>query len=534
MDSALFSPIELPFSSLTSPEGRRHQEALAALSDWQEAYLSDHDLRVEFARSSKVPFDHMRTDLQLVRAVAEGAKLLGGPCSHGVELPTVSQDRYEYVLLARYVEELRLVSSKMGVALPSNVLFGSLPTGLPTAQSVRVPRTNSYLVVFNSGLFGYLYLLGRIIASCIPHKRTANNVEYSLGLADVRAGFERSDEREVSYLTPSGAAAALFELLKGMVFQGTPWASMPFRVQRDLVPLAETFVDASHAFVVGHEYAHLHNGDLDQPLVVHRSLGPADATELVDHSWKDEIYADFLGMQAAMAACGGRERPTVSSYAGACIYLHGVQMLCDTIALAVGREEGALDGQLSPPLSRRRQILRNGLEYYLSLGAAELLPRELAVADAADNVMDVLWSQCRGVIADDEMSVHALWQSLLQTDVRAASRADILSPVQTVGEIAYNLLAEYATDPSSRRLLNDVSLAVAVTVTLIRDAASPDEAKRERAVRCLCMLDADAQEIIPLIRWTVSKMAPTERLGDDPSLVPILHHFASRIRSLTC
>jgi len=58
-------------------------------------------------------------------------------------------------------------------------------------------------------------------------------------------------------------------------------------------------------------------------------------------------------------------------------------------------------------------------------------------------------------------------------------------------------------------------------------------AVRERAVRYLCMLDADTRENIPLIRWAVSKNAPTERLGDDAFLLSKLQHFASRIRQLS-
>ena len=534
MAPALFSLVgpSGPPSS-TRPEDRQHQEALAALSDWQEAYLDDHDLRSTFGRAETIPYEHLKTGIntQLIRAVAEGARLLGGPCSFGVQLPTASQDRYEYMLLGRYIEELRQIAGKENVALPSNVLFGSLPIGSPIAQSVRVPRTDYYLVIFNSGLFGYLYQLGRIIATCIPYEITDKQVIYRLAPADVKAEFERSVDGKVSYLTPSGAAAELFELLSVTVAQGTPWASRPFEVQRYLMPMAETFVDASYAFVVGHEYGHLVNHDLDHAVTARGSLGPANSIDLVDHSWKDEISADFVGLQAAMAASIGREQPTTSAYFGAHVYLRGVQMLCDAIALAAGREEGALDEQLWPPLSRRRQALRDGLEMYLSAGAAELLPRELAVADAVDTVLDILWSQCRNRIAGHAVTVHTLWQPLLLETERAHSHADMLRSAKTLGETAYDLLAERATDASRRRLRSDVSLAVAVT--LIRDAASPDLAVRERAVQYLRTLDGGVCETISTIRWAVSKNAPTEPLSDDPFLLSVLENFASRIHRLS-
>jgi hypothetical protein len=532
--STFFSLVDLsdPTSSIT-PEDPQHQEALAALSDWQDAYLDDHDLRSASGRAETIPPEHLKigANTQLTRAIDEGARLLGGLRSFGIQLPTGAQDRYEYMLLARYIEELRQAADKFDATMPSNVLFGSLPIGSPIAQSVRVPRTDYYLVIFNSGLFGYLYQLGRIIATCIPYEITGRKVAYRLYPADIKAGFRRSTDESVPYLTPGAAAAELFKLLRVTVAQGTPWASRPFEVQPHLMPMAETFVDASYAFVVGHEYGHLVNGDLDHAVTVGGSLGPASSSDLVDHSWNDEISADFVGLQAAMAACISRRQPTNSAYFGAHVYLRGIGMLFDAIALAAGREEGALDGQLWPPLSRRRQALRDGLEAYLSGDAAEFLPREMGVAEAVETIMDTLWSQCRNRIAGDGMKVHPLWQHLLRETAGARGHAAMLRPAQTLGEIAYDLLAQRATDAGSRRLLRDVPLAVAVT--LVRDAASPDLAVRERAVRYLCTLDAEVPDNIPAIRLAVSKKAPSEPLGDDPFLVAVLEHFASRIRAIS-
>src|SRR5436305_2090739 len=122
--SMLFSPAvpSRPPGSATDNESKERGNALAALADWQDAYLQDPGAYSDFLSASTIPPEHMLRDLQLTRAIAEGAQYLGGPCSHGVDPPTKRQDRYEYIILARLVEELRLASSQQNVPLPSNVV----------------------------------------------------------------------------------------------------------------------------------------------------------------------------------------------------------------------------------------------------------------------------------------------------------------------------------------------------------------------------------------------------------------------------
>lgn len=515
----------------TGNEGNltRRERAARNLAEWQAAYLENPDRRLEFDRASTIPSEHFLKDTQLARAVAAGAQTLGGLCSNSVAMPTSIQNRYEYIILARLVEDLRHASESQQVELPSNILLGSLPTGYPVAQTVQASTDNydDYLVVFHSGLFGYLYILGRIVASCIPFESKKDGISYSLDINKISEWISSQDRANSRYIGPGDAVGLLQKLLEACLVKGSPWAVPPTRVRLPLIPIAESLVDSSQAFVVAHEIGHLQLGHLEESSINRHSLGPSSEAEFVDYDWRGEMEADFFGLQASLAACAARKNPTIATYAGANLYLNGVDILYQAMEIMSKTSDSGSTATPWPPMRNRRTALSAGFDFYLA-DTPQVWEREDAFASASGYILEDLWRRCRLSLesTSSDKCLAQIWQPSLKGGARR-TRPNCRRAGVEFGARVYELLSSV----SSREKALLIDVAPAVAAKLLLDLNSESREIRTKAAQWLEKLDPAFSTHVAKIRFQLAGRQLDERLGDDPNISGIVAYTSSCIRN---
>lgn len=497
----LLTPGLEPQSADTHPA---EQEAFAALAEWQ-ALLRDSKGGTPQAEGPGTPATHALQDMQLVTSVSEGVRLLGDACSQAVHLPTMTQDRYEYIIIQRLVYELRNAAKAHHVSIDANVALGSLPTGYPDAQTLHIEGSSYYLTAFNSGLFGFLYQLGRMIASVIPYERTAEGVGYTFELNALQDSIDGMRGTLHSRMA---------DLLYSTLYLGNPWASEPFKVKKYLLPVSTALVDSSHAFVVGHEFAHVQAGHLFDADTAQHAIGNRDG-ELLNYSWQHEFEADFLGLQEAFALCQGRERPTAFTFAGAELYLNGVLLLVR--AAASVEPANLLLDPFWPPLSARISALQAGVGFWLD-GYDDMLAKEAACAQATAFVMDRIWEGCEG---DFRSLVETRGSSRLQLSFPRGDAPVEWKPQSRVTD-TYRLLGEGMENAGLRKLIRDIADGLAITLVVDLEL---DPSAAQQWIKRL------APEVnIAELTYLVSTLDPIARFIGDSRVLIDTERIAQAIR----
>src|SRR5262249_44714503 len=91
------------------------------------------------------------------------------------------------------------------------------------------------------------------VASCIPWQNDKENKGVQ---------FKVDHEEVIGQLRSNAAAKDRFlDLVEGCLFYGDPWRVKPIKLAPAPSTIAYWLGQSSHAFVLGHEVAHIMNGD---------------------------------------------------------------------------------------------------------------------------------------------------------------------------------------------------------------------------------------------------------------------------------
>lgn len=158
-----------------------------------------------------------------------------------------------YSALSDLVQEIEQAAARLGYALPEEVTFGILPTGLTNGMACPVPA-GGLIVAIDDGFFLYLYLLAKTVALFYEVSASPNGWQVSLAEEDIDKAVRTNEEASERWLE---AFIATF------VFRYPYMAPQRLLMdQRHL--LATELATTVELFIVAHEYGHLILGHLER------------------------------------------------------------------------------------------------------------------------------------------------------------------------------------------------------------------------------------------------------------------------------
>lgn len=161
--------------------------------------------------------------------------------------PSRFEDAHWYSVVTRMAADLERSAAELELGTKHNYLFGTLNTQRVNGLILPVPNNPYYLILIETGLFGFANLIGKVMSLCFEWKQEENGMlRFSTDWEACRRRIDNDPE----------PAMRLFDLLIAYVVDGSPHGAAPYVVSRAVQTLATTFREGMEYFVLAHEIGH--------------------------------------------------------------------------------------------------------------------------------------------------------------------------------------------------------------------------------------------------------------------------------------
>lgn len=258
--------------------------------------------------------------------------------------------------IADLCNRIEAVMGRHGWRLAEAPVVGSLATGQVSAMTQRAPGNGATLILVENGFFTFAHALAQLAVLSLHDENL---------LGPLRKPAVQLMSDIVGTQTVLGTCLYLYP------------RPNPGAMHQDVA----AFEDAIALFVLGHEYAHLHAGDLD--------AHPAGGVERARHG--EEFRADEFGLAVAMEAVRDNGLHGVAVF-GPFLFLAGLDVLARAAAAYEGRPAPDKTDPLYPtPYERARHLLSMPPEHDLWRGYGE----PTRAASRCYNVLLGVWELVR-------------------------------------------------------------------------------------------------------------------------------------------
>lgn len=313
-----------------------------------------------------------------------------------LELPTRFEDANWYPTMVEMALALEDTLSQTAYPLSFRPLLGSLPSGEINAMSVLLPGTGEYVVLFEHGLFEFMFRIAQVLAASFP----------PLVPDGSGARFESVPAPADALRNAPAVVDRFVDAVGAYVVHGNPHRAAAFALAPAHRVTAMTLVRAVEMFVLGHEYAHVFLGHLREP-------GPeAAGAPAVDTSWtwQQEYDADEVGWSFADRTLS---LPEPLSYLGPELFYASMDALDRCLAVLDGVPLADVQqSDTHPAAPQRRDRLRGELLDILQSPARR--DSALALGSAVQEAFDALWEASEPrwrALRDGGTRPSALWSS---------------------------------------------------------------------------------------------------------------------------
>lgn len=224
------------------------------------------------------------------------------------------EDPFDFRLVAEAVSGIQNTIRETGhyhdfVEKSGQVFFGTLPTGDVNAKVIKTPQANAYLGLFNNGLFRFTYLLGKVIGQALDYSADRKSF-----------GIPSTPVEELVARRPH-LVRRLRHLLGAYVISGHPGYSRAYTTSPGPSYVASRVAKCMVTFLIGHEFGHVIQGDLDNAKPARTKLLGNDVDELsFDH--QAEFGADFVALDLmARTKLAEKETPILIEWAPTLLFL---------------------------------------------------------------------------------------------------------------------------------------------------------------------------------------------------------------------
>jgi hypothetical protein len=287
--------------------------------------------------------------------------------AYGIALPENEEGKpYDWMIIVnQLLEYWDAFSNRSGYVVSPRPTFGILPIGSMDAVTIRVPESQEYLIVFNEGLFLYLYQLAKIITV----SASSPWVEGDSGVHARIPGICRDKFREL--------------LLRYVMF-GKPQNTEQWLLEPNLLGPLQALTTSAEFFLLAHEIQHVGGTSESFPNLKREFHG--EEVNSVDMSIEREPMADALATAHTISALVEKLDPGLV-WAGIELAVCARELVENAFKLF--NNEDAIDRPIF--YNVRSLIIEGLLENKLPEHALQLLPFNRLVR----SILDSLWQDIR-------------------------------------------------------------------------------------------------------------------------------------------
>jgi hypothetical protein len=214
-----------------------------------------------------------------------------------------------YSILRGRADEIARQAASQGMALPSQIHLGLLPSRRAHATVVSFQNGEEYLVAFSEGLLAYLHSAASCLAQMVPFSLNRDSVTFDLNKpsAIIESNPEAVDRFHINVLYHAEGLIRKLYTERGevhAVIVHQPTMPPPYTVEWPRSVFLQDLRDGMELFAVGHEYAHI----MDR----YAAKDSAERT-IFDSQWaenySDEHAADLVGANLATTCLIERKTP---------------------------------------------------------------------------------------------------------------------------------------------------------------------------------------------------------------------------------
>ena len=275
---------------------------------------------------------------------------------------------------------------------PERPVIGTLASGRVNGMAVKPPKSTTYLILLEDGLFLFCHLMGKALAQGVPLSRPPEGgYSYSLEPAGLSIG------------PGSDAFSRMVECFKAYLIDGDVARAPRYLASTSTNALAKVWREGAELFVVGHEWAHVHRGHLEGGKFTEAEIPEADVQMIVTRHTQ-EFEADYFGAAVAIQAHMVQGLDLALSYLGPRSFLAWLEVLEDLLSIL--RHGEVQERRLSPthpPTPKRRQSLDQALRASL---ARSVHKDQIDSAIAATDAVDTLFLECAKHLRDEFKLLH--------------------------------------------------------------------------------------------------------------------------------
>jgi hypothetical protein len=309
--------------------------------------------------------------------------------------------RYEnptwFMLVSQFSERIEKALDKQAPDKKrKKILFGTLHTGRINGVAIGTKNPEYYVILLESGLFGFANLLAKGVAQAFPQgeKKSDGSFSISTEMDKVKQNIQADDD----------IATRLVDLVMAYIVAGDPHAARPYLPKKEYVALISIWRDAMEYFVLAHEYGHAVSGHLE--------ASPATATSEgneIPSSWKEEFEADYVGLVTTLNILMEDRLSPSLTYAGVEAFFLGLELIERALAVFQGREIREHGTASHPPAMMRREAMR----HWLRQGLPEQESKSaIQLADIFQEVIELIWPRLEATLREGQRRgarIHPIW-----------------------------------------------------------------------------------------------------------------------------
>lgn len=297
-------------------------------------------------------------------------------------IPTPLEDFNSHVIMKHLAGQLAKATRQQNLNLPQMPVYGSLPVGQLNAMAIGVPGSGEHLIAFQDGVFSFVNLLTKAVATSFRLKRIladGEQAEFSWKLRDFKRSWANDDE----------PLRRLGEFLHAYLVFGDAHQADQYFVRHPFHLPAFILREGFELFLFGHELGHIVAGHLGSAPKALHMIGAMEVEAASTSNWDMEFEADRIGMDLAIQAMLNNGCDFVNSYYAMDMAFSAMEILdLAKSTLVHGEPRPAPASETHPRHTARRMFLRELLRRRLGKKAAK---QPIKFGETLEEVLHQMW-----------------------------------------------------------------------------------------------------------------------------------------------
>lgn len=261
-------------------------------------------------------------------------------------------------------------------------LIGTVHSGRVNAMAVAIDSPAYYLVLIESGVFGFANLFAKAISRAFPldpgtdGRPAGHSADPRRAIACINADDAQGEELRHRFL----------DLLLAYAVHGDPHHAAPYFNEPEREFLHAGLLDGMELFVLAHERGHAFMNHFERAGTRPLPDG-GEASEYLS-SWQQEFEADGFGLTIAAGALARFGFDPAFAFAACCSFLAGMEVLLRTVDMLDTGAVAEHGTPTHPPPGMRAQMLRDYV-----VGTTGIGPEDgyFATCKALLDVIEAYW-----------------------------------------------------------------------------------------------------------------------------------------------